>query len=300
MFTWYRDSHICIVYLGATNNCVDMRQDPWFSRGWTLQELLAPKRFAFYSSYWMQITNGDSTRHPVELEREKEEYGEKYWHEGGSTKKTQEEASETFLWATIADVTGIDIEDLLNFKPGLYDVGKRMGWASKRVTTRIEDMAYCLIGIFGVNLSIAYGEKERAFYRLQVEILQNSNSKALFDWQGDASNYNSMLAASPACFSKRLNLQANEFPTSNRDPTTLTSAGIRICLEVCNKVPQQWNQPGATAFSNLGGSSKPGYRVILVLERIKKTYLQYKRVALIEVRSSYLPNETSSSAVFIQ
>ncbi|KAG8822296.1 hypothetical protein FRC17_009604 [Serendipita sp. 399] len=153
MYAWYRDSHICIVHLSETTNRVDMRRDPWFTRGWTLQELLAPRRFAFYSKEWKQITRLDNVKSPME--------------EGGH----REAKGEDLLWSRIAGITGIEIQDLLYFKPGLYDIRKRMAWAAKRKTTRIEDMAYCLIGIFDVNLSIAYGEKEKAFHRLQMEIL---------------------------------------------------------------------------------------------------------------------------------
>ncbi|KAG8808159.1 hypothetical protein FRC17_004079, partial [Serendipita sp. 399] len=233
MFAWYQDSHVCIVYLSETTNCFDMERDPWFTRGWTLQELLAPRQLAFYSKKWRQITSKDSEKHPVgEGEKYIKKgnigggYGGKPGDSGGLKKKTQDDTGEESLWPTIAKITGIGIEDLLNFKPGLYDIGKRMTWASTRTTTRTEDMAYCLIGIFDINLSIAYGEKEKAFYRLQVEILQNSDDKTLFDWQGDASNYSSMLAASPACFSSRFDLHAIKSPMVGGDRAlTLTSIG---------------------------------------------------------------------------
>ena len=73
-------------------------------------------------------------------------------------------------------------------------------WVSKRKTTRIEDIAYCLIGLLGIPLSIAYGEGNMAFRRLQVEILQHSHDMGLFAWIGQPSAYNSMLAEGPQCF----------------------------------------------------------------------------------------------------
>ncbi|KAG8817844.1 hypothetical protein FRC17_011065, partial [Serendipita sp. 399] len=192
MFAWYRDSHICIVHLNMTRYYRHMEQDPWFTRGWTLQELLAPRRLAFYTREWQQITSDDSRKDAIEV-----------------TKLGRREGEE-LLWPHIAKITGIDLEDLLGFKPGLFDIRKRLTWASRRRTTRVEDMAYCLIGIFNINLSIAYGEKEGAFYRLQVEILQNSDDMSLFDWQGQPSLYNSMLAASPECFVRYLGLHTNK------------------------------------------------------------------------------------------
>ncbi|KAG8831787.1 hypothetical protein FRC17_002579 [Serendipita sp. 399] len=285
MFAWYRDSHICIVHLSRTHNSVDMERDPWFTRGWTLQELLAPRNFAFYSSDWTQITTRDSKKYATGQGGEWVRLGSGA-RPGEQSSRVQPVASQESLWPTIAKITGIDIDDLLNFKPGLYDIGKRMAWASKRETTRTEDTAYCLIGIFDVNLSIAYGEKEKAFYRLQVEILQSSDDKTLFDWQGDASTYNSMLAASPACFSMRFDLRAVELPKVARDPAfTLTSVGIRALLVVHQMdeyaVHQSWKLPGATAFFLLGISSE-GRRVIMILEKLGTVEFQYKRLGLVE------------------
>ncbi|KAG8818965.1 hypothetical protein FRC19_010207, partial [Serendipita sp. 401] len=197
MYAWYRDSNVCIVHLSQTHHSSDMEDDPWFTRGWTLQELLAPKSIKFFSSSWKAITRRDNDK--------------------GLDSAEQQAAIECRdnppLWSDINKITGIPIEDLLDFKPGLYDIGKRMSWASRRITERVEDMAYCLIGIFCINLSIAYGEKEGAFYRLQVEIMQNSDDKSLFDWEGPASAYNSLFAASPGCFSQTLG-----FPTNNKAP----------------------------------------------------------------------------------
>ncbi|KAG8818097.1 hypothetical protein FRC17_010974, partial [Serendipita sp. 399] len=77
-----------------------MKQDPWFTRGWTLQELLAPTRFAFYSKKWTQITNKDNRKHPDEKP-----------DEGKAT-------AENSLWLRITEITEINIDDLLDFKPG--------------------------------------------------------------------------------------------------------------------------------------------------------------------------------------
>ncbi|CAG8710777.1 3289_t:CDS:2, partial [Acaulospora colombiana] len=89
---------------------------------------------------------------------------------------------------------------------------------------------YCLIGIFRVNLPIAYGEKEGAFYRLQAEIMQHSDDETLFDWEGEASTYSSLFAASPACFehhrgrkSQRASLDPNRTSLSGANYVTRKS-----------------------------------------------------------------------------
>ncbi|KAG8816803.1 hypothetical protein FRC17_000176, partial [Serendipita sp. 399] len=258
MYAWYRDSRICIVHLSETANQAQMRLDPWFTRGWTLQELLAPRKLAFYSSEWKQITRSDSIKRGKTSNDEDDD-------------DSEDEAYDT-LWSRIADITEIDIEDLLNFKPGLSDVRKKLTWVSKRKTTRIEDMAYCLLGIFDLNLSIAYGEKEKAFYRLQVEILQNSNDLSLFDWQGQASIYNSMLAASPGCFSDYLGLHKDPSLQVSDDPSfAQTNVGIRIPLAVYVLDEQMVSElrlnlrKTPTAFSILGASSTRGRYVVLLL-----------------------------------
>jgi hypothetical protein len=78
-------------------------------------------------------------------------------------------------------------------------VAQRMSWASKRETTRVEDLAYCLMGIFGINMPMLYGEGERAFTRLQEEIMTVSDDDSLFAWKSFG-NHGGLLATSPAAF----------------------------------------------------------------------------------------------------
>ncbi|KAG8816002.1 hypothetical protein FRC17_000502 [Serendipita sp. 399] len=288
MYAWYRDSQICIVYLSETGLSSRLREDPWFTRGWTLQELLAPKRLAFYSKGWKQLTQNDCIKRSLQQVTD----GEK------------EDESEQLLWSYITKITEIDAEDLHNFKPGLYDISKRMTWASKRKTTRLEDMAYCLIGLFDINLPIAYGEKEKAFYRLQVEILQNSDDMSLFDWQGEASMYSSMLAASPACFSASVGLRADySLRVPDDSICTQTSIGIRMPPPVYQSDGQDalrlgWSNT-AVAFSILGASPKPSHYVILLLASGGRPG-RYKRLALLEQELKLDSYNQVPDAVFIK
>ena len=74
--------------------------------------------------------------------------------------------------------------NVLRFEKDITEISiaARMQWASRRSTTRIEDEAYCLFGIFGINMPTLYGEGRNAFYRLQEEILRTSSDTSLFSW----------------------------------------------------------------------------------------------------------------------
>ena len=150
MFRWYRGSAKCYVYLtdvslpeevaDAEDIHISWKQDfrrsQWFTRGWTLQELLAPASVEFFSR------NGKRLGSRISLEQE------------------------------IHDVTGIPISALRGTKDLTgFSVEERMSWAAERRTTLKEDKVYCLLGIFGVFLSLIYGEgQQHATLRLKEEI----------------------------------------------------------------------------------------------------------------------------------
>src|SRR5450755_1681993 len=83
----------------------------------------------------------------------------------------------------ISRITGIQGEVLLGGSVENFSVAQRMSWAAKRYTTRLEDLAYCLMGLFNVNMPMLYGEGERAFIRLQEEIMKVSDDDSLFAWK---------------------------------------------------------------------------------------------------------------------
>ena len=154
MFRWYREAARCYVYLSDVevaeqqhnawqNNFTNSR---WFTRGWTLQELLAPKSVEFFSSEGIRL--GDK----ISLEGE------------------------------IHRITGIAIDALRGRSLSDFSVSERMDWATKRTTTRKEDEAYSLLGIFDINMPLIYGERERALVRLREEIdksLQGMNTASV-------------------------------------------------------------------------------------------------------------------------
>ncbi|PQE30069.1 HET domain-containing protein [Rutstroemia sp. NJR-2017a WRK4] len=157
MFEWYLRAEVCFAYLSdydtSTTEAPHFWNARWFFRGWTLQELIAPTMMFFYDKNWSLIGN------------------------------------KTDLCPDLSQITGVDAEVLCpsgdtNVRDLLDDlpVGLRMSWASRRKTTRIEDQSYCLLGIFGINMPMLYGEGPRAFVRLQEEIVKISNDMTLFAW----------------------------------------------------------------------------------------------------------------------
>ena len=208
MYKWYRDATVCYVYLSDMKRCeVDYFLLPkdgidhsknfqmlqacrWFTRGWTLQELLAPQDVEFYDQDWALI----------------------------GTKKT--------MWALLSRITGIRPEHLWNSQGA--SVAQKMSWAANRQTTRTEDTAYSLLGLFNVNMPLLYGEGEKAFKRLQHEILQSTSDESIFAWLDGRVWTSGLLAESPANFAKSGDVvPVNQF---YRKPYTMTNQGFQIEL----------------------------------------------------------------------
>lgn len=134
----------------------------------------------------------------------------------------------------IAKASGIGTEVLEN-PEGLYrlPITQRMSWAANRQTTRFEDMAYCLIGIFEVNMPMLYGEGERAFFRLQGEIAKDTNDLSIFAWKAAAEDqkYHGIFAASPAEFRDCGGVQLID-STAYSPEYSVGNKGMRIHTEV--------------------------------------------------------------------
>jgi hypothetical protein len=160
MFQWYKRAHRCYVYLSDLGDGwlrlretnphalqTGLQACRWFTRGWTLQELIAPHDLLFYSSTWRLV---------------------------GSKKE---------LLEPISNITRVDPLVLSNrCELNELSVAKKLSWAAHRQTRRIEDQAYCLLGLLDVNIPLIYGEGEKAFMRLQDELLKLSADASLFIW----------------------------------------------------------------------------------------------------------------------
>jgi hypothetical protein len=108
-----------------------------------------------------------------------------------------------------------------------------MSWAAKRETTKIEDKAYCLMGLFGVNMPPLYGEGENAFFRLQLEIISKLDDESIFAWteELDRPASTGLLAHSPLAFKKcgdlKLGVISKIFDIE-RPPYSMTNKGLSI------------------------------------------------------------------------
>jgi len=155
MFRWYRCASVCYAYLSdvpgddhARKLTSNFSTSRWFVRGWTLQELLAPKQLRFYHKGWGYL----------------------------GTKGT--------MRTVVGKITGIPHQILLGITElQSMSVAQRMSWAARRETKRKEDLAYCLLGIFNVTMPMIYGEgADQAFLRLQEQIMRTTRDDSILAW----------------------------------------------------------------------------------------------------------------------
>ena len=197
MYSWYENAIVCYAYLedlslkgsnasilrgeSISGSRQTFRMSRWFSRGWTLQELLAPRSVVFYDKDWIEI----------------------------GTKKS--------LQAEISAATNINPLCLNNHDAA--STAQKLSWAAHRQTTREEDMAYCLLGLLNVNMPLLYGEGKNAFRRLQEEVIKTSSDHSIFAWTNKDLYISGLLAQSPADFVHCGNIQkfhAEPFNMTNR------------------------------------------------------------------------------------
>lgn len=201
MYKWYQQAHMCFAYLEDVRSTpletrkhgndieasgfIDSR---WFTRGWTLQELLAPRNVEFFSRDWVSI-------------------GTKFG-----------------LRELLSTITQIDINALSGRSIHSFSVAEKMSWTARRQTTRVEDQAYCLLGIFNVNMPLMYGEGQYSFKRLQHEILRQREDHSIFLWslpmQADTHGL-PLLSTAPAGFSSRIRMK--HYPSNEVAEVRLTS-----------------------------------------------------------------------------
>ena len=241
MFQWYRRADRCYAYLADVD--WNINEDPlrrrihrsrWFTRGWTLQELIAPSQVDFYAADWTKI---------------------------GSKKG---------LRSMLSAITGIDSSVLSSNGVNVLSevsVAQRMSWASRRKTSRVEDAAYCLLGIFDVNIPLIYGEGKRAFRRLQEAIMGTTHDQSLFAWGELVSRFSyqisdkrakgnqalpwkpaqdrpplvGLLAESPADFHNSRTISPVENPFAHdlnrQSPPAIVNGGVLLNLVIFKRLP---------------------------------------------------------------
>jgi len=277
MFEWYSLARVCYAWM---EDWVGSKQEElancrWFSRGWTLQELIAPSSLRFYDRGWVCRGSKES------------------------------------LHMLIHKTTKVDVGVLLGTQQlSSVPIGRRMSWAAHRQTTRQEDAAYSLLGIFGVNLPMIYGEGGvRAFLRLQEEIARSSPDLTLFAWTPpesgpDKQEFWGMLASGPRDFADCFDLillktqfrQDGGFVITNRGlevPTNrlVITRQLGFLLPVVGLDPDMFYPPGLALWCQ---KASEGGRMLLV--PLARMHSGFVRCGFGRLRSHVLPSGPSVAA----
>lgn len=201
MFQIYQGSEVCLVHLSDIDSEKQSLDNPghyiqhsrWTSRVWMLQELIASENLQFYDNQWKRVGN------------------------------------KTSLLSYLSRSLQIDRVVLENSEHLLqFSIGERMCWASGLSAIQQEDVAYSLLGIFGVSMTIIYGEGSKAFVRLQEVILEDTDDATLLAWKSTGDEkYRGLFAHSPSEY-KHFGTQAYRMPLRIMGQTQTSSAGILI------------------------------------------------------------------------
>jgi ankyrin repeat protein len=212
MFRWYRNAEKCYVYLSdvhydssdvhygssdRNDECLRrwkpaFKKSRWFTRGWTLQELIAPSSVEFFSKEGAYLGNKQS------------------------------------LEQTVHELTGIAVEALRGRPLSQFKKDERLSWAAKRQTTREEDNAYCLLGIFDIYMPLIYGEgRENALARLQEHVEKRENALAQLDQHGERISEDMILALHND--QRRILLDSLRFDQIDARQMTIKNAHVKTC-----------------------------------------------------------------------
>lgn len=277
MYRWYEQSTECYAFLSdfpgplvGDQFASGLRTSRWISRGWTLQELIAPREVTFFGKAWERLGTRSS-------------YSK-----------------------VIHDITGVP-EQLLRCDPRSpfsdplhYSAAQRMSWAAGRQCKKVEDVTYCLLGLFDIYMPLHYGEGSRAFMRLQEAIFRKTEDHSLFAWTGttedgllDCQTVDSIFASSPLNFVNSGDIEI--FHEELGPPAQITTHGVKIHLPVergmgslAQTYPVVYGSPVLRAVLNCGRLAvtterrlnpkklptfcSEDQRVVLLLAEIKDRY----------------------------
>lgn len=240
MYKWYASAEICIAYLSETTAVGSIHTDSWFTRGWTLQELIAPSRIKFHDANWTKIAPGSDDK------------------------------ENTTVLAEIFRATSITKDELQMKQEGRLlqiPISRRMEWAAHRRVTREEDTAYSLMGIFDVSFATAYGEGvERASVRLVREIVISCDVGVLdiLNWGCPRPRpgigigaltiraNSTLIPASPKAYAWRAK-DIKWYPPAT--PVSLTQMGLSVSVLMMPALPVNKNEPASTPFAPQGNYS---------------------------------------------
>ncbi|KIW27799.1 uncharacterized protein PV07_07506 [Cladophialophora immunda] len=271
MFSWYRTSSICYVYMSDVSctsqrfNAAEFRGSRWFSRGWTLQELIAPAFALFLNSAWQELGSRSALSVDVEI------------------------------------ATGISRSNLVNYKH--CSIATRMSWAAHRATTRVEDQAYCLLGLFGINMALLYGEGSNAFQRLQLEIIRSSDDESIFAWNNHVDNFGAELfARSPSWFRFSGHIEPyTGGDDADRSDFVMTNRGLNISVKLLDYCGEKFARPrfGGMGPDVFAYSFEPAIHALWLLKcRSTKTGNQLGIYLLKELDGRYHRNQRLSIVEF--
>ncbi|KAH8724128.1 heterokaryon incompatibility protein-domain-containing protein [Phaeosphaeriaceae sp. PMI808] len=245
MFKWYKASNMCFIFLEDVPTNMDpfpldsaFRKSRWWTRGWTLQELLAPHHTIFFDSIWERIFTpemGLDIFQKIDLPARFKEVVKRPQHRSEDRFQT---ILQQIRYELISQITGIPRAVLVKDLP-LSEVSAacKFSWASQRMTTRVEDKAYCLMGLLDVSLPLLYGEGDRAFIRLQETVISNSDDISLLAWGYNLTweameelGVDKILARSPAAFSGYPKWNHEHIRSPPKTHSTVTGHGLHIEL----------------------------------------------------------------------
>ena len=195
MFRWYQGSSMTVIFLRGVHPLArrgSLTKSIWNTRAWTLQEYHASKVVQFYTEDWTPYLNLDIYNH----------------------KESPEIISE------MEEATDISAAALMTLQPGLDYVREKLRLASTRQTTRVEDAAYSLLGIFSLSLPIVYGDGDRALGKFLALLLASSGDTSILAWTGRSGSFNSCLPADIAVFDRS---PASHIPSAIIDAEMVTT-----------------------------------------------------------------------------
>jgi len=226
MYLWYSCSKICIVYLQDVPQR-SMLDSEWLDRGWTLQELIAPKVVSFFDHHWTPI------------------------------------ATKLEIISSLSRKTRIPESVLIHgTKPSTCSIAQRISWAAERITKRVEDRAYSLMGLFNINMPMIYGEREKAFLRLQQHIIQKSKDESIFAWSmgHDMGAYSGLYAPSPSAYINCSDVVQTPGSRGFTETNGVLSITLRLFLHSVGMYC-------AILHCNIGAGADAGDKVCIVVAR---------------------------------